>query len=69
MPCRIGLAQLSNIIREVLEGEPDISILRRIENTAQVVVDTADCAIGIDAAQLFKSQREGRPHIFLCAPA
>ena len=27
-------------------------ILRRIENTAQVIVDTADCAIGIDAAQL-----------------
>lgn len=52
VPCRIGLAQLSNMIREVLEGEPDISILRRIENTAQVIVDTADCAIGIDAANL-----------------
>ena len=52
VPCRIGLAQLSNMIREVLEGEPDISILRRIENTAQVIVDTADCAIGIDAASL-----------------
>ena len=50
VPCRIGLAQLSNMIREVLEGEPQISILRRIENTAQVIVDTADCAIGIDAA-------------------
>ena len=52
VPCRIGLAQLSNMIREVLDGEPDISILRRIENTAQVIVDTADCAIGIDAANL-----------------
>ena len=52
VPCRIGLAQLSNMIREVLEGEPQISILRRIENTAQVIVDTADCAIGIDAANL-----------------
>ena len=52
VPCRIGLTQLSNMIREVLEGEPEISILRRIENTAQVIVDTADCAIGIDAAQL-----------------
>ena len=28
------------------------AILRRIENTAQVIVDTADCAIGIDAANL-----------------
>ena len=52
VPCRIGLAQLSNMIREVLEGEPEISILRRIEATAQVIVDTADCAIGIDAANL-----------------
>jgi NADPH-dependent glutamate synthase beta subunit-like oxidoreductase len=52
VPCRVGLAQLSDMIREVLEGEPDISILRRIETTARVIVDTADCAIGIDAAQL-----------------
>ena len=52
VPCRIGLAQLSNMIREVLEGEPDISILRRIEGTAMVIRDTADCAIGIDAANL-----------------
>lgn len=52
VPCRIGLTQLSNMIREVLEGEPSLKILRRIEETAQVIVDTADCAIGIDAAQL-----------------
>lgn len=52
VPCRIGLAQLSNMIREVLEGTPDISILRRIETTAQVIVNTADCAIGMDAANL-----------------
>ena len=52
VPCRIGLTQLSNMIREVLDGEVDLSILRRIEKTAQVIVDTADCAIGTDAAQL-----------------
>ncbi|WP_308543243.1 NAD(P)-binding protein [uncultured Oscillibacter sp.] len=52
VPCRIGLTQLSNMIREVLDGDPPVGILRRIENTAQVIVDTADCAIGVDAAQL-----------------
>ena len=52
VPCRIGLAQLSNMIRDVLEGEPELRTLDRIEQTAQVIVDTADCAIGIDAAQL-----------------
>ena len=52
VPCRIGLTQLSNMIREVLDGEPDLGILRRIEKAAQVIVDTADCAIGTDAASL-----------------
>ena len=42
VPCRIGLTQLSNMIREVLDGEPEISILRRIENTARVIADTAE---------------------------
>ena len=52
VPCRIGLGQLSHMLQEVLDGQPDIRILRRIEETAQTVVDTADCAIGINAAQL-----------------
>ena len=52
VPCRVGLAQLSDMLREVLDGEPEISILHRIEVTAQVIVDTADCAIGIDAANM-----------------
>ena len=39
VPCRIGLSQISDMIREVLDGEPDIGILRRIENTAQVIVN------------------------------
>ena len=52
VPCRIGLGQLSDMIRQVLDGEPDEDILHRIETTAKVVVDSADCAIGIDAGQL-----------------
>ena len=52
VPCRIGLGQLANMLREVLDGQPDIRILHRIEETAQTIVDTADCAIGINAAQL-----------------
>ena len=52
VPCRIGLDQLSRMIYQVLDGEPDEDILHRIETTAKVVVDAADCAIGIDAGQL-----------------
>ena len=35
MPCRIGLTQLSNMIREVLEGEPELKILDRIAATTR----------------------------------
>ena len=53
VPCRIGLGQLSEMLQEVLNGEATSTrILHRIEVTAQVIVDTADCAIGIDAANL-----------------
>lgn len=52
VPCRIGLDQLSQMLREVLDGEPDISILNWIETTARVVEDSADCAIGMDAGRL-----------------
>ena len=52
VPCRIGLGQLSRMLQEVLDGQPDSRILHRIEETAQTIVDTADCAIGINAAQL-----------------
>ncbi len=51
-PCRVGLAQLADMLHEVLDGEPDEAIIERIERTARVIVNTADCAIGIDAAQL-----------------
>lgn len=52
VPCRVGLSQRSGLLREVLDGEPNLKTLYRIEETAQVVSDTADCAIGIDAANL-----------------
>ena len=59
VPCRIGLAQIANMLKEVLDGEPDISILRLIETTARVIVETADCAIGIDAGQLVLMSLKG----------
>ncbi len=51
-PCRVGLSQLADMLTQVLDGEPDEAILDRLERTARVIVATADCAIGIDAAQL-----------------
>lgn len=52
VPCRIGLGQLSHMMGKVLDGEATLETIDLIEQTAQVIVDTADCAIGINAAQL-----------------
>ena len=51
-PCRIGLGQLSALLKSVLDGEADLSVLDEIRTTAQTVFDSADCAIGFNAATL-----------------
>ena len=50
VPCRVGLGQLSTLLRQVLDGEATLETIDTIEATARVIHDTADCAIGIDAA-------------------
>ena len=59
VPCRIGLTQLSELLSEILDGHSDLRMLRHLEETAQVIVDTADCAIGIDAANLILTSVRG----------
>ena len=51
-PCRIGLGKLSALLKQVLDGEATMESLDRIKLTAQNIVDSADCAIGFNAAQL-----------------
>ena len=51
-PCRIGLVQLSNLLADVLEGRADDGTLRLLEETAQSIMHTADCAIGYEAANM-----------------
>lgn len=51
-PCRIGLGQLANMLESVLDGAADVQILEMIERTARTVIDTADCAIGYEAAKM-----------------
>ena len=52
VPCRVGLGQLSSMLQRVLDGNATENTLQLIEDTAQVVVDTTDCAIGTQAARL-----------------
>ena len=59
VPCRIGLGQLSKLIATVLDGTADMSTIAIIEKTARTIVNTADCAIGRDAARLVLDGLDG----------
>ncbi len=52
VPCRVGLGQLTALLREVLDGEAQEDVIDLIEETALVIIDSADCAIGTEAARL-----------------
>ena len=51
VPCRVGLGQLVKLIEKILDGEAEITTIDLIKRTAQVIFDTADCAIGYEAAR------------------
>ena len=59
VPCRIGLGQLTLLINQVLDGEATMETIAIIEKTARSIVNTADCAIGRDAARLAVEGLEG----------
>ena len=50
IPCRVGLGQLENMLRQVLDGSATMDTLKVIEKTAQSIYYSADCAIGSEAA-------------------
>lgn len=52
VPCRVGLGQLQNLITDVLENRATHETLTLIENTAENIKDSADCAIGYEAANM-----------------
>lgn len=52
VPCRIGLAQLDHLLDDVLNHKATMETLDLIEKTARVIVSTADCAIGYEAANM-----------------
>lgn len=52
VPCRVGLAQLENLINDVLDGNATLDTIDLIEKTARVISNSADCAIGYEAANM-----------------
>ena len=50
VPCRVGLPQLCNILEDILKGKADGGSLALLEKTALSIYESADCAIGYEAA-------------------
>ena len=59
VPCRIGLGHITDMMRDVLDGTATMRTLNLLEKTAQVVYDTADCSIGIEAARMVLTGLQG----------
>lgn len=50
VPCRIGLNTMAELLSKLLDGEGNANTVKLLETTAEAIVSTADCAIGIEAA-------------------
>lgn len=53
VPCREGIAHIETLLEEVLAFDAEPDVLEEIRAQATVVRDTADCAIGWHAAEVF----------------
>lgn len=52
VPCRVGLWQLKNMLTDVMNGEAQMETLDEIRELAVSIMDSADCAIGSEAARM-----------------
>ena len=59
VPCRIGLGQLANLMRDILDGKGKMQDLETMRETAEIIEATASCAIGTHAARLVLTGLKG----------
>ncbi|MDO4529382.1 MAG: NADH-ubiquinone oxidoreductase-F iron-sulfur binding region domain-containing protein, partial [Lachnospiraceae bacterium] len=59
VPCREGLGQLAEMLEEVLDNKATMKELEQIENLARSISNSADCAIGFEAANMVLRGLEG----------
>lgn len=57
VPCRVGLDQLVRLFEDVLNGKADMETIDIIRITAESIYQSADCAIGFEAANCIKMFR------------
>ena len=59
VPCRIGLGQLEELLEDVLDDRASEETLKLIHDTAENLKNSADCAIGFEAANMVLRGLEG----------
>ncbi len=52
VPCRAGLQQLKDILERILAGRGSEQDIELITETARTIMESADCAIGYEAAEV-----------------
>lgn len=52
VPCRIGLSQLKSLLNDVLNSNATMETLELMMDTAKSIMETADCAIGYEGANM-----------------
>lgn len=55
VPCRVGVEQLEHLLTDILRGKGTPETLDVIQRTAEAIYQSADCAIGYDAAKVVLS--------------
>lgn len=51
-PCRIGLGEVENMLLKIRDGNCEEEMLTTLKETATMIKDSADCAIGYGAASI-----------------
>ena len=51
VPCRIGLASISDMLEEIIDGRAHVGALEDLEELAEHIRVSSDCAIGYQAAE------------------
>ena len=65
VPCRVGLGQLELIMEDILNDKGTMKSLKLLEDTAKTIQQSADCAIGFEAARMVLTGIEGYREDFI----
>lgn len=65
VPCRVGLNQLKRLLTDVLDGNATPDTVDLIRETAYAILESADCAIGYEPAQMVLSNLENNRDDFV----